>query len=115
MQTVAEVVSSGLVPRLIPRLDLNDLQSLMSVNRALRNLLDSLAEPDWTAARARIVQVATTWLTWHQVRPDQRCAHCHNAEPDRAVTGIALPGRHQAICRYFTTQHAITTQQFATL
>ena len=55
MQTVAEVISSGLVPRLVPHLDLSDLQSLVNVDRTLRKLLDTLAEPDWAGIRARIV------------------------------------------------------------
>ena len=56
------VISSGLVQRLLSRVGLVDLQRLENVNTALRQLTDSLAQSDWTAACARLVP-ASHYLT----------------------------------------------------
>ena len=48
-----ELIGSGLVQHFESHLALPDLQSLVSVNTALREWTDSLAQPDWQAIRKR--------------------------------------------------------------
>lgn len=59
---LAELISSGLVQHLVPFISLRDLQSLENVGSVLRQLTDSLVQPDWRAVAARIVP-ATHYLT----------------------------------------------------
>lgn len=54
-QPVAELISSGLLQRLLPLLAIRDLQSLLNVSVTLRQLTDSLTQPEWRAVPARIV------------------------------------------------------------